>query len=884
MIGRARVALRIARRDARRARGRSALVVAMIALPVLGVGAADVLYRTFQLSPDQKAARSMGTADAVLQDTGLTRVRQYSGPGGGVDSGDGTGARTRPAASPTSVLPSGSRVLVNQDGPRGTLTAGDTTSTVALRALAYTDPVARGIYVPRSGRAPRTAGELTLTTALADRLHVTLGDSVRLRLVDPDATSPSSRTLTVVGLVDAASSRSSRTALVAPASLGKPVAGNPPAPMLVRSPRPLSWADVERANAAGYVLQPRGDVPGQPRRVDAPGATVTTSTLTAVSLVVGMALLEVVLLAGPAFAVGAKRQSRELALLSASGADREDVRGVVLGGGAVLGAVGGVVGVVVGVGLGRLAVPELTRRTDTFPGPFEVRPLELCAIAAVGLITAVLAAMLPARSAARQDVVAALTGRRGQLRDLKRVPLLGAALAVLGAVIALEGARRRSVNTILAGSALAELGLVATTPFLVGLVGRLGPWLPLSPRLALRDAARNRSRTAPAVSAVLAAVAGSVAVGTYLSSLDSYHRDSYQPSAPIGMSVVPAHDLTGGMLPVQRALESTMPEATVVQVGTLTSKVGKGPVQFSDVSALRCTQTTVGCAPQQARPRLHHVGSPVGGTLVGDTATLAVLTGRPAGAYADLLARGGAVVPQELLRKDGTVELLLPRLGDALDGDLKNVPRLVLPARALPVDGPQLVLLGDSAAARTGSGTGVAAVVASAAHLPSAAEEDRARHELAKLDLDGALRVERGYQGGSALGLLALVLGSAVIVLGASGIATGLAAADGRADLATLAAVGASPGRRRSLAAFQSAVTAGLGTILGTAAGLVPAAGMVRALNAEALQQRFTVTNPYPLVLPWRNLVVTVVVVPLVAALAAALLTRSRLPLVRRLA
>jgi len=40
----------------------------------------------------------------------------------------------------------------------------------------------------------------------------------------------------------------------------------------------------------------------------------------------------------------------------------------------------------------------------------------------------------------------------------------------------------------------------------------------------------------------------------------------------------------------------------------------------------------------------------------------------------------------------------------------------------------------------------------------------------------------------------------------------------------------------------------------------------------------------YPLVIPWEHLAVTARAVPLLAALAAALLTRSRLPLVRRLA
>ena len=42
--------------------------------------------------------------------------------------------------------------------------------------------------------------------------------------------------------------------------------------------------------------------------------------------------------------------------------------------------------------------------------------------------------------------------------------------------------------------------------------------------------------------------------------------------------------------------------------------------------------------------------------------------------------------------------------------------------------------------------------------------------------------------------------------------------------------------------------------------------------------------DPYPLVLPWLNITSAVLVVPLLAAGAAALLTRSRLPMVRRLA
>lgn len=46
-----RAAIRIARRDAWRSKGRSALVLAMIALPILGVSGLDLTIRSSELSP-----------------------------------------------------------------------------------------------------------------------------------------------------------------------------------------------------------------------------------------------------------------------------------------------------------------------------------------------------------------------------------------------------------------------------------------------------------------------------------------------------------------------------------------------------------------------------------------------------------------------------------------------------------------------------------------------------------------------------------------------------------------------------------------------------------------------------------------------------------------
>jgi putative ABC transport system permease protein len=127
--------------------------------------------------------------------------------------------------------------------------------------------------------------------------------------------------------------------------------------------------------------------------------------------------------------------------------------------------------------------------------------------------------------------------------------------------------------------------------------------------------------------------------------------------------------------------------------------------------------------------------------------------------------------------------------------------------------------------------------------------------------------------------ILALV--AAAIALGAAGIATGLAGADGRGDLATLAAVGAAPWMRRTLSLSQSGVIAGLGSLLGGAAGLGAAFAVLVALN-RPWADRWPAPPDFPLVLPWFNLGVALLAVPALAMLSAGLLTRSRLPIEQR--
>jgi putative ABC transport system permease protein len=154
--------------------------------------------------------------------------------------------------------------------------------------------------------------------------------------------------------------------------------------------------------------------------------------------------------------------------------------------------------------------------------------------------------------------------------------------------------------------------------------------------------------------------------------------------------------------------------------------------------------------------------------------------------------------------------------------------------------------------------------------MPTQSEQQRATAIAAGVGL--GVYFENGFHYNVTTGLFVLLGISALVTLAATAIATVLAGAEARADLATLAAVGAAPRTRRILSMGQAASVAGLGALLGVLAGLVPVIAVVQA------------SSGFPLVIPWLPIAGSVIGVPLLASLIAGLFTRSRLPVQRRLA
>ncbi|MCW3813453.1 FtsX-like permease family protein [Micromonospora sp. DR5-3] len=888
-LGSWRTALRIARREARRARGRTALVLAMIALPVLALSFAAASYDMAELSSAEELDRRLGAADAELRWTAVNPLAQDAwGQNSWPVEGD-LAPRTRPVTAEEirALLPAGSRVSrVRRWVPFVVRVAGRPKAFDA-RAVDLTDPLTRPLARLRAGRPPADPDEIAVSPAALRALGVRLGDPVHAT----DGTT----TYTVVGVAEFADNLREVVAL-RPETPPGPVSP-PDESWLVDLPGPVDRALADRLNERGIQVAARTPLPGREAAFTGPGLPDPEQAGNAV-LIGGLGLLEVVLLVGPAFAVGVRRRRRDLALVAVAGGDAGHLRRIVLADGVVLGAGGAALGLVLGVAAALAGRPLVEQYVvGARFGGYRVFPAALAAIAAVAVLAGLLAALAPAWTAARQDVVAGLAGRRNPPRHRRRWLVLGVLLTAAGAALAGLGATRSSPTVVLTGLILGELGLVFSTPALIGLLARAGRLLPLAPRLALRDASRNRSSAAPAISAVMAAVAGSVALGAYVASDEARSRAEWQPGIPPGhVLLVPSGGATASALPpaaaVAEPVRAALPTATVVPIATPTCARPAGTEDYCVATAVlpperRCPyepgDPTVTAGRALADPRCVRAIRESTGiqlpVLVDDGRALPALTGAPAdqvAAATRTLAAGGVVVTDPGQLVDGRVTVAVTHgAGDAASASA-SLPGYVLRG-GIPVD---RLVLSPPAAAAVGLVAEPFGYAVDATAPPTPGQRDRLSAELSRL---GALSVQTDEQLRSDQRplLLLLAIGSGVITLGAAGVATGLAAAEARRDLSTLAAVGADPRVRRVLSLCQAGVIAVLGSVLGLVAGLGSAAIILLSLN-QRYAQTWPVPQPYPLVVPGLTLGV-LVVVPLVAMLGAALFTRSRLPVERRL-
>ncbi|WP_062428564.1 ABC transporter permease [Herbidospora daliensis] len=824
-------ALRISRRGVRRARGRSALIVVMIGLPVLLITGLLVLYATTTLSVQESLGSRIGAADARLAQLppGATIEQSLTDTSWTTD-----GVSERPPAQPaeiTTLLGPGSRVL-----PFATGTLRLPSGPVEAIEVDLDDPLTKGLLTLDEGRLPR-AGEVVVTPALD--LHP--GDLLRPADAPP---------LRVTGIVDHPHMPTIRQVAgpdlpMAPRTDTHPVEGPG---WLATAPGPVTWADVAELNKFGLYVVARDLLPNQVYR---PASLWSTPLPIGIAVIVLMVILVPVLLAGPAFAVGLRRRRRELAAIAAQGGSPAHLRLIMLADGLVLGGFATVTATVLGVGAGLGTAPVLAQLGGQI-GPPDIPWREVLYIAAIGLCTGIVAALVPALQAGRQHTPTVLAGR-APAKPRRPWPLawslIGAAL-VLGGLVASVAARRQSQLVWPFVSSLPILfGLVALTPFLVWFAGRVAARLRLPFRIAVRDAVRNRSRTVSAVAAVIAVTAVAVEVGIATESQRQDYRHSYTSGRPAGLLAV-----WGG----------TMRDSTWTELRAETSRLLPGvPMalgyQLHDAEgrryALRYTARWNGARVRRT-------------AAVGDRDLLRLLQGRDDPVAAAALASGKAVVFDPASVRNGKITL---RANVASYPDRRiEVPAVV----ATPADEFQGGTLLPLSFVRQAGFTASPRQLYAMHDLP---RDSTLWSDLTKVTKRVSIATESGPPDPSGPIWLWIWLGAAVLlVVGGTLAATRLAAADMRPDRATMLAIGAPPWTLRWTVAGQALFIAGLGAVIGLGAGTVTGVALARPMTSQGSG------DPATIALPWAFLATLVVGLPLLAA-AIALVFRARAPLTRRL-
>jgi putative ABC transport system permease protein len=867
----------MARRDAWRHKGRSVLVLVMIALPVMGVTAADVVIATVDVSGAESLERRLGAADARIEvRPAQIQVAQDFDP----DEGNSWSGRRGDSLA---TLADVERVLgrdVRAIEPRVSTVRYRTdkgTATIELRELALADPLAEGLFELTEGSLPTATDEVLVNAAAAGR-GPGLGEHLELK----DGTA-----LTVVGIAEDASYIGYETAFGLPGSFG--LGGRDRAhTWLVDAGGAVTWDEVRALNEIGALVLSRAVMEDPPPRSELDpeiaswsDGPVDEATIAVVLLIVVMALLEVVLLAGPAFAVSARRLSRTIALMAATGGTPRQARRVVLASGVVLGTLAAGIGVLLGIGVARAALPLVQRFDDSRFGPFDVPWAHLAGVAAFGLLSAVLAAVVPAWIASRQDVVAVLAGRRGDRAPSLRNPLLGVLLLGAGVAGAAYGAvsRQNGEYFIAASAILSVLGMILLVPVVVVGLARLCRRLPLAARYSVRDAARHRTRTVPAVAAVAATVAGVVALGISVASDAAENEHTYYAQLPVGTAAVThygrrAADWDGYADLVRREL----PGASVEQVAGIREEHGRRTYTYTELRI-----------PGDRVPPSSGWSSAFGTGLLVSDAGVPPSLGDIDVDEAELrrvLAAGGMLVFADHAVAADEVRVDVDRRveGSPPERERTRLPAVYVNLGARAMNLPQGVL-SSGAAQRLGLESTTRALHVSGVPIPRAVAKDL-DEALSASSRGTGLFVERGYQADGETTIILLVLGvlGGVLMLGGTLTATFLALSDARPDLATLAAVGAAPRTRRAVAASYAVVVGLVGSVLGAVVGFVPGIAVTYPLTGQGWAHDIDPTLPsHYLDVPWLLIGTLVLGLPLLTAAIVGLTARSRLPLVARL-
>ena len=525
--------IRLAWREVTGHKGRTALVVGLVALMVGVAVGAGTIVRTTSATDEDFLTSEFGSADVILHLDGeffpnsrLARpaLEDVADPFDPELSTLTDDQLARIIAAAEDILGS-EGVVARSAWLQTSASTGGPFSTSAseginVAGLNLTDPVFDERYVLLNGRLPQSNSEVALTPRALDNQNREVGDTFAI----------GNEAFTIVGEVARAGSSYSGVAILTPESFQ----GLDLAPETVATE--VLFADtgpVLRSTAIADRIAEAADVPisfGLTSReieggfvrfgggfVDA-GRPEQLSTLVAALFAVQVALV-----AAAAFAVGVARRTRQFGQLQATGATNQQIQRVVLIQAGLTGLIGAAVGAGLGIGAAVYAWSQgwLDTAGDRFPIDFRWNLVDVIGPLIVGVGAAVIAAWWPTRKLRSLSPASALADHVPISRPTTKAPLWGLValgggtlllLAITGSVFLFDSGDLGTAILVLAvlamfGGALSSIGL------LLHRIGERADGFPLLARVVTRNSARHQSRSWVAVGALVAVIILPVVIG-----------------------------------------------------------------------------------------------------------------------------------------------------------------------------------------------------------------------------------------------------------------------------------------------------------------------------------------------------------------------------------
>ena len=598
--------------------------------------------------------------------------------------------------------------------------------------------------------------------------------------------------------------------------------------------------------------------------------TINPETISIVAAVLGMLLIALVGIGG--FTVLAQRRLRAIGMLAAQGATQRHIRLVVRANGAATGVAGAVAGLVLGFLVWLAYRPQAEQSAHHVMGAFQLPWTVIGISMALAVIATYFAASRPAKAIAKTPIVAALAGRPPALRKTRHLTipigicfLIGAflLLGVAGSGAGGGGGQNSGMLAVVGGFIALAVAIVLLAPVCLSVVAAAGRRSPIAIRLALRDLARYRARSGPALAAislsvliaVIICVASAARFGNVLDyagpNLTSNQLIVYTAAGPYGAP------LQGG----QQGIRQLSPARAQQVANEIAADLGT-------ISMIKLESTSAGLTHAAA-------GRSWSGPIFVATPQLLKAFGiSPSQVNPDA---------DILTMRPGLSTMSLMQLTYGNSGPRGNGPsgsgsaQWPCPAGSC-IANPAIQQFSQLPSGTSAPNTVVTEHAISALHLQSSVQTSgwllTVPGGLTATQITTARQLAAGASGMSietrnSIPSLAQIIDVAtifgiVLALGILGMSIGLVRSEAARDLRTLTATGASGLTRRTITAATAGALAFTGAVVGIVGGYLAAIGFFRSNSLDGLSSLTSI--------PVTNLLFILIGMPLIAAVLGWLL------------